>query len=516
MEALVTPLPVARSTNALTLNIADRDRLLRQLTIAFLLAHFAAAVAAALSLVMLHGDGSWFVYALTLDEPWALKWRAIAARASVYVLTVAPTEILANLLHLGPVATAQLNGFVFYGVPGLLYGLATRLVWHDRPDLLYFLILQSLCAFGLCFGFPSEILIAPGFLWIALFLVAKRGITLPFFVAYTALVFCHELALPAVLVVAYFAWGRAREERPRSAVARIMVVWALALPIMLMLLVRQAGGGEGSDSNAIFVIDPRRVLNNPTLWIIAALCPPMLFARRSLGTRAAQTALWIAGLSAFVLCLLASQLIPSLNFADGRYDGRTLIALSMIVLSIFYVREELKHRHQPEARSYRQHPRGISAERMNVAVAPLGAACGIVLASTMLFLSDWMVATRGLRQVVTRASQGQHSTDFIPMEHALGLMTVDEAVANRRMGFAWVYPYRSFVLANGMVPDRIVIGDGNYKGFCAMANELKLGHGPYPRQTFKRWVYFSCHHVAPRKPDTRSKHLMRRLRSLLS
>jgi len=41
-----------------------------------------SAVAAA-TLVMLHGDGAFFVYAVSVGSPWLLKWRDIADRAAV-------------------------------------------------------------------------------------------------------------------------------------------------------------------------------------------------------------------------------------------------------------------------------------------------------------------------------------------------------------------------------------------------------------------------------------------------
>jgi hypothetical protein len=515
MKAMVPPLRADRDpTVPPHPDALENQRLLRRLTAAFLVAHLVAAIAAALSLVMLQGDGSWFVYTLTLDAPWVLKWQAIAARATVYLTTVVPTQAIAHLFDLGPLAIARLNGFVFFGLPGLLFALGARLVWRDRPDLLYFLILQALTGFALCFGFPSEILIAPGLLWIALFLAARSGVSVPFMLAYGALVFCHELALPAVLVTAAFAWRRTKRNAPWWSTPRLLAAAALAAPIVAMLMVRMAGGGTGSNSNAIFVFDPRRIFNDPTLWMVGALLAPTLLAGRAIPSWRSGRGLCLCAAAAFVLCLIAQALVPALNFADGRYDTRSLVALSMLVLSLIYTRRELARERRKADPPFPMPERHTSNGLFAWSLPVIGMASGVTVAATACFLADWTTATHGLRQIVTPpvAARSAGALEFIPFQDALRLMPPAQATANRRMGFQWVYPYRSMILANGRAPRRIVIGDGHYERFCAQSAALAIGAGPYPPAIQREWRAFTCQYVPPTRPDTISKRLMKVLR----
>jgi hypothetical protein len=514
MKAIVPPLRADRDPTVPPYPDAiENQRLLRRLTAAFLLAHLAAAVAAALTLVMLQGDGSWFVYTLTLDAPWVLKWHAIAARATVYLTTVVPTQAIAHLFDLGPLAIARFNGFIFFGLPGLLFALGARLVWRDRPDLLYFLILQALTGFALCFGFPSEILIAPGLLWIALFLATRSGISVPFMLAYSALVFCHELALPAVLVTATFAWRRTGRQAPWWSMPRLLTAAALVAPVVVMLMVRMAGGGTGSNSNAIFVFDPRRIFNDPTLWVVCVLLAPTLLAGLAMPRWRSGRGLCLCAAAAFLLCLIAQVLMPALNFADGRYDARSLVALSMFVLSLIHTRREMA-RARREAAPPLPIPERHTANGLFAWSLPVvGMVSGVTVAVTACFLADWTTATQGLRQIVVPvAARSTGPLQFVPFRDALRLLSPAQATANRRMGFPWVYPYRSMILANGRAPRRIVIGDGHYERFCAQSAALAIGTGPYPPAIQREWRAFTCRYVPPRRPDTISKRLIKVLR----
>jgi hypothetical protein len=488
--------------------------LLRGLAAAFLVAHLAAAIAAALSLVMLQGDGSWFVYTLTLDAPWVLKWQAIAARATVYLATVVPTQAIAHLFDLGPLAIARVNGFLFFGLPGGLFALGARLVWRDRPDLLYFLIVQSLTGFALCFGFPSEILIAPGMLWIALFLATRTGISMPFMLAYSALVFCHELALPAALVTATFTWHRAGRKAAWCSAPSLLTVAALASPIVAMLTVRMAGGGTGSNSNAIFVLDPRRILNNPTLWLVFALLLPTLLAGLVRPRWRSGLGLCLCAGSAFLICIIAQALVPALNFADGRYDARSVVALSMLVLSLIHTRREMAQARRETAPPSQMPDRHATNGRFVWSLPFIGMTSGVTLAATTCFLADWTTATQGLRQIVvpSLAARSTGALEFVSFHDALRLMSSAQATANRRMGFQWVYPYRSMILANGGAPRRIVIGDGHYERFCKQSAALVPEANPYPPAVQRQWRTFTCHYVPPRPRDTVSKRLLKMFR----
>ena len=59
----------------------------------------ACGLVASLGKVMLYGDGAYFVFSIAAGHPWDLKWKEIAARSTVYVLTVVPTSLLHSLFH---------------------------------------------------------------------------------------------------------------------------------------------------------------------------------------------------------------------------------------------------------------------------------------------------------------------------------------------------------------------------------------------------------------------------------
>jgi hypothetical protein len=134
------------------------------------------------------------------------------------------------------------------------------------------------------FGFPSEILLAPGFLWIALFMIVKnRVLSILFLLSLAGLVFSHELAFPSALVASYLAvrqvWDEGRQSnriswRTFAALAMISSVFAC------FIYARLTGGGAGSDHTAIHAIDPRRIVNNPTLWVVVVAIAGVITASR--------------------------------------------------------------------------------------------------------------------------------------------------------------------------------------------------------------------------------------------
>ena len=188
----------------------------------------ACGLVASFGKVMLYGDGAYFVFSIAAGHPWDLKWKEIASRSTVYVLTVVPTSLLHSLFHFAPGNLAIVNGAFYFLLPVLQYFVACALVWRTRPELLGFLALQFALVLCLSFGFPTEIYLAPGFLWICLFLIAtNRSGGFLFYCSYVALIFCHELTIFSALLVALLGYRSAGE---RSALARATHVALLAAP----------------------------------------------------------------------------------------------------------------------------------------------------------------------------------------------------------------------------------------------------------------------------------------------
>jgi hypothetical protein len=433
---------------------------LRVLAVALIVIQLAGSIAAAATEVMLHGDGSYFVYSLSAGEPWMLKWRDIATRATAYVTTVLPTSLAASLLDLTPLEIGRLNGFIFYFVQALQFAIACALVWRSHPQYLIFPTAQYAFSTILGFGFPSEILLAPGFLWIALFLALKaRAVSIWFAICFVALVFSHELALPAALVAGYAGCrqARRRDYAAGSRSGRIFILLLILGTIAGLWAVRASGGG-GTDHTAIYVFDPRRVLNNPTMYLmIAALLGYALWLWRRPGRENPGIVGICMLLSAAVAApLLLRALLPELNLSQGRYDSaRTLIGVVMFVLA-------------------------------------------------SAFLYDWTLALRGLTRVVTTA-QSTQSVQIVPYAEARHLMQPDEARINDRIGFHWVLPYRSVVLADGGTPSRIVFADFGYRDYCAKSSRIDLRHSKIPAGVLSQMQNFACTHEPPPPIETISR-----------
>jgi hypothetical protein len=110
-----------------------------------------------------------------------------------------------------------------------------------------------------------------------------------------------------------------------------------AVVLAIWLVITLHGGGVGAENGAIYVLDPRRVLNDPTLWFIAAAILALGAISRAKFTERRHF-LWVIGLTCFFLTAMAS--LP-LNFAPGRYASvRTLIGVWMVLLGLIYVADQ--------------------------------------------------------------------------------------------------------------------------------------------------------------------------------
>jgi hypothetical protein len=486
--------------------LLDGDTLsIRRVALAVLLVQAAGCVAAWLTNVMLHGDGAYFIYALSVDGAWTLKWRDIAARAAVFVTTVLPTEIAALSLQLSPMQISALNGFIFYLVPLLQFAVACALVWRSHPQYLIFPAAQYALSMAMAYGFPSEILLAPGFLWICLFLVLKgRASSLLFALSFAGLVFSHELALPAAFVAAFLALRSAREaDQLSSSPGWRMPAWAAFFLGVFALLIwtRLNGGGAGSDANAVFVMDPRRVGNNPTLWLVIGASVAAAIAihrfpslsRRGLGIGAIV-------LAAFAIPLLLRFLVPTIDFEQGRYDSaRSIIGGVMFVLALCFasILRAAPERFPSTAQGWRGRAPFVVAVALAISVG-----------SGIAFLYDWSLALRGLERAIVPISTAG-SINFVPYAEARALMHPDEAMVNDRIDFHWALPYRAMVLANGGLPSRVPFIEENYRPYCDLSEGIEPARSAIPEPALAAMRQFSCTQTPPPPLDTMSRKFFR-------
>lgn len=407
--------------------------------------------AAALTLVGLYGDGAWFAFAVADGDPWVLKWSMLASRASAYVTVVLPAELITSMFRLEGTEIAIIYGFLFSFLQLVQFTICVVIARRTFPSLLLFPAANYIFGNAFGFGFMSEALLGPGFFWIGFFLLVTRPASLYWFaLCFAGLVFSHELMLPSAIMLAAFGYHRRRRFTNRH-------FDTLILPAICVLIltgwaaIRLSGGGADADQNALTTFDPRRIVNNPTLLMVAGVAVLFFLACRiwKLRFRLVSVLIGAVGLSTLPLLLR-----PWINFGLGRYDSaRTLLGCELFVLGAWAVLAHIKA--SPPRR-----PCGYSILQ-TMAPMLLVAALAINFGSSVAFLWDWTITRQAfehLARAETSLSTATAAPIFRPYDQARPLLTREQVVANDRMGFSWTWPFRSAMLAYNYHP-RIIFYD---------------------------------------------------------
>jgi len=157
---------------------AREESLLRNLAVTAGLGwSFAFVIVALVYELQLYADGAIFSYAVAVQDVWAFHWHNIADRASVFLLSLWPAEILVELTG-SPTAGIITYGFLFYIAP--LVGLAGTSVADRSRGQIFFTYASASTALlcPLIFGFPTEMWMAHALFWPALALAhyARSGV----------------------------------------------------------------------------------------------------------------------------------------------------------------------------------------------------------------------------------------------------------------------------------------------------------------------------------------------------
>lgn len=501
-------------TRAATLLTSFAQRVVQQQD-PTILRRFAAAILAIQALlcigaiwtkIMLHGDGSFFVFAASVGLPWELKWSDIPARLAVYLLTAYPSYLASQVWSLSPLEITAVNGLLFYAIPIFQFALATFLMWRQYPQYLLFPIAQYCLTAVFGFGFPSEILLAPGFLWICCALLLRDGRDgVWFYVSLTALLLCHELALPAAVVI---AWIAIRQRMSTSRRGIPIGSWiGLFVAFGTFLAIRLVGGGAGSDENAIYVFDPRRNFNNPSLILSIAITALVLGWLHFFAPAKPRPGHYVG----LVLFAMAAPPLLSLgpfdiNFGQGRYESaRAAIGLGMFLLALGFA----------AAIGADKQPHHMRAPPRVIFLLCVMLAAGVSCAS--MFLYHWNVALHALEKIV-EPSDGGSPPVYISYDDARKLMSPREASLNDQMGFLWVLPFRSAILADGAIPKRIVYDvHSGWGHLCSKQfSSLRQPVSAIPAQLTLSLSEFSCNHKPPPRSPVLKERFMAWLRGLLS
>ncbi|GAA0535210.1 hypothetical protein FHS83_003161 [Rhizomicrobium palustre] len=452
---------------------------LRQMALVVLVGQVVFWIAAAASRVMLFADGSFFAYALATGHAWELKWQFLTTRISTYLLTVVPTEAVCAALSCNGSQIAVVNGAIFYLVPLLQFAYLVHIAWRRFPALLAFPLVQYAFAVGLGYGFPSEILLAPGFFWICMFSILQRPLPLGVLLfSFAGLVFSHEMALAAALVVVLQFFIEMRGKGSPGAIslfqARLFGAVAVALFVLDGFLIL-SGGGSGGNANALHVFDPRRLLIDPALWLVAAAT--LAAAAFSLFAKRAAPLVLIVGFTALcaVLTILAGD---KLNYALGRYDSaRSIIGFSMAGLGILFIGLRLKG----EAGAALPGP--VTFLRL-----ALPGVLAVIFAANAVFLVQW---TKGLA-AFEKGVNAQNPSSIIRFSAGWDVMDPVGFRYSDRAGFSWAWPYRSIVLAENYRPKTIFYLPDSISPACGSPRLARFSDSPVPASVTRDLEGFAC------------------------
>jgi hypothetical protein len=474
---------------------ADTRGALRRLVVA-------AGIVAALAFVVVglafqlqtYGDGAIFSYAVAAQQVWDVHWRNIVARATVWLVAMAPAEALA-----GATGSAQAGVFLY----GLLsfsaqaFGLFATFLFDATKGRVFFAFAcaSTACLTPLVFGFPSEMLFAHALFWPTFALAfstarTKRAAAL-LFVFVLALAFTHEAALGLVGgIVGALALRGLRDPRffrALTCLACVVAIWILVNrafpPDAYYGEVKLRAAGEFLDS---------RALAFPLLKTIGAALAAYFALAFALSFFFSRGPLAASGLTLAALVVWWAQYDHVLH-ADSRYYARTILLAGTCLLAVVCALVALRAEGAPVAR-LRFVQRLLDALASSRATGVFAGAVvllvSIHLVETAKFLRGWSAYRDAVRTLATgAASDPDLGAPFFVSSRRIG------AGLNRLSWFSTT-PYFSAVVAD-FRPTRIVIDPaGNYFWIpCAMATADVAGKSAVPRETREMLRAYACAHL---------------------
>jgi hypothetical protein len=480
----------SRAATALS-DVLDDRTFIKRAAVAVALMQATLTLLAAASGAVLFGDGAFFAFAIAADNEWGLLWSRFACRAAAYVLTAAPVSVIYFALGLSGEALVRLYSFWLNAVVLLQFLALMALSWRRFPELLWFPVVGYACGVGLGYGFASEMLFASGFFWMAMFAIADdRPSPALLTLSFVAMLFSHELAVLAVPIVLLFAYLRRDAfSDPPSRAGLAVFVGAACAAVLAWAWLKASGASSGGTHNMLYVVDPRRLLGNPTVWLIGlAVALTALYAhvrRRPNGYDMA-----VASLLAFVGTLASSHW---LNVFQGRYDSaRTLMAASLVLLGGLFILA-----HQPLRASTRPAP----PPRLDPSLVKLALAVALAanFASNLSFIYRWEQARETIEAAVGQAGSGAPGR-FISVD-ALAAARGADAARLGEMGFAWTLPFASIMSAEDLRPARIIANPDAVYWICERRGFSGGPASRVPASTFSALRRYACAQPAPPPPQ---------------
>ena len=448
--------------------------------------------------LQMYGDGSFFSYAVAVEEAWAYHWHNISGRVFVYLLAHAPAELY---VHLTSDARGGINlyGLLFFAGP--LVGLAVTRAIDASPDRCVFVVacLSTACVCPLIFGCPTEIWMSHAVFWPALAAChrprASVAETARVFALLLALVLTHEgavlFALTSVATTLLHGARDLRVQRAAGALTAAMIIWAGVKwwfppdPYLAEVLGR----------NALNLLNLRLLVTGVTVLLPLALVAygALLFAfgRWRVARAEATAALFvIAG-----LCVFWWRFDRWL-LADSRYYLRTAVLAVTPVLGCFAVVLALageRTRLAPQAWLVRLITAG-AAHAVKLSPRHLTGALALVViihaVETVKFVRVWDAYLAGLAALSMEAQPGLPSDALRPASpERLGQSL-------NRVSWFSTTQYLSVLVAPGLAPVRLVADpDPLYFWIdCATARRTETARKAVPVRSRMLLRQFTCLH----------------------
>ena len=473
--------------------LREDERSFRRLVVAAGLCWSAAFVVIALSQELeLYGDGAMFSYAVAVQDVWAFHWHNISGRASVFLLTLLPAEMLVEITS-KPRAGIIAYGFLFYIAP--LAGLAVTYAADRSPGRLIFLYACGSTALlcPLIFGFPTEMWLAHAIFWPTLALShyarpTRRG-ALMVFAAWLLLAFTHEGAFVLLLAVLATLAPRGFRSMPfRRGITSLIVVSSLALAGKI-LLPPDDYYADAFVRAALHFFDPAIMSVSIVVELLAAVIAYTAIYRLVSLWLPKRACIYSLGALLVFLCIFWLWFDHSVH-ASSRYYLRTALVIATPVLGVMaalaaMAREGLIA--DPLAKLRR--PLGAPEQRMCALGSILLAVTLIHVVETGKFVAAWS----RYRDAIASLAISQASDPTLGDPRFVS----SKRAAPDLVALEWfsTIPYLSIILSN-FVPERLVIDPaGNYFWLaCATATNNMERQLIVPLHTRELIRTYSCLH----------------------
>lgn len=477
--------------SSLAESLVDRKADYKSNFVFILFLQLSLCILAAYFTIMLYADGAYFSFIIAEGQPWESHWQNYLVRTSALITTVIPTYAASILLKFSGAYLVGFYAFLFNFIILLQFSILYFIMRKNR-NYMILPILGYIFGPVLGYGFPSEAMLAPGFFWICV-TTATRERFLPwiFYPSYALLLFTHELSL-FLFIAAFFSFIFLMKE-----VKVFFYLFSVSI-LTIWLILKISGASPGGSDNLIYLLDPRRFINNPSLWIICISIFLWAFVPKTF-------AYMPASFSILMIATL-SMVYFDINFLNGRYESARITAVSAnltFFAVFFFAKFNIKQRAIINASDRKRYAIQKDASFL-LKLCSIGAVfCSIA------FLYQWNTIRVELVKSVVR---GQHLPE-LTVTSLQSLETTNPALydaLNRwGTGTSWTWPFAAIMIAPDYQPAQVVMDQRSAYWFCEQYSKFKPRHdSPIKISVLEQIKDYSCKQEKPKDNQGRFRRIL--------